>query len=113
MDWAGHILALAAGATIGGLFFVGLWWTTRRAVRSGRPHVWLLCSFLVRSAVAAAGFALLAMRGWQAAALGLLGFVIVRAAMTRVVRVAQTRIDRTRDRDRKDAPALGEATHGP
>jgi len=78
-------LCWAAGAVMGGLFFGGLRWTTRRLPRSGHPAALALGSFAVRLGTVVAGFGLLTRFGWQGPAIGLVGFVLVRIAIVRWV----------------------------
>lgn len=79
------MLALAAGVLLGTLFFVALWWTVRRALRSPRPALWLLGGGAVRLGLAVAGFYLVG--GGHAGRLlaCLLGFIAARFVVTRVV----------------------------
>jgi F1F0 ATPase subunit 2 len=79
---------LAAGVFLGSVFFLGLWWTVRRAVTSPRPGYWFAGSMLVRTGLALAGFHLLLTlpgEGWKTLFAGLLGFIIARLAATRLL----------------------------
>ena len=71
-------LAVVAGLLLGTMFFVGLWWTVRKAVFSPRPALWLLGSQLLRTSLALAGFYVVASGHWQRLLACLLGFVIAR-----------------------------------
>lgn len=44
-------LAVLAGAAAGLVFFGGLWYTVRRLAAAARPRLFLLQSFLLRTAV--------------------------------------------------------------
>ncbi len=94
------VLALAAGAGLGAIYFGGLWWTVRRAGSFRRPAISMLVSVLLRMSVVLGGFYLVAGYGWQRLLLCLLGFVIARAAVSRQVH-PRTRI------------AASEALHAP
>lgn len=50
-EWPLLVLAAAAGAAAGVVFFGGLQWTVGRALDSARPARWLLASFVARLAV--------------------------------------------------------------
>jgi F1F0 ATPase subunit 2 len=84
-------LALAAGVLLGAFFFGGLWWTVRRGMLSPRPGVWFMGSMLLRTCAVAAGFYFLlglpasAASGWKIMLAGLLGFIMARAAATRLL----------------------------
>ena len=82
-------LSLAAGGLIGAGFFAGLWLTTRRLLRSRRPALLSLASFLGRSLFAAGGFYLIAHRGdWRAVVAAAVGFLAARMAATALSRGA-------------------------
>src|SRR5580658_6772042 len=76
------ILALAvglvAGVLLGTLFFGGLWWTVRKAVRSENPAIWFLGSLLLRTGLILLGFYLAAQGHWSRLAMCLLGFIFAR-----------------------------------
>jgi F1F0 ATPase subunit 2 len=80
------MLALLAGIVLGVVFFGGLWWTVRRGLGSPRPAVWFLGSFLVRAAVAVAGFVFISHRDWRRLVACLLGFLLARVAVTLLTR---------------------------
>ncbi|MEO6408400.1 MAG: ATP synthase subunit I [Burkholderiaceae bacterium] len=68
------MLASAAGAMLGLLFFGGLWWTVRRAFDSPWPALWVGGSLLLRMGCAAAGFVVVSAGDWQKLLSCLLGF---------------------------------------
>ncbi len=80
------VFALAAGALLGAMFYGGLWWTVHRGVSSKRVALWFLGSLLLRMGVALAGFYFVAGGHWQRLLLCLLGFVMARIAVTRLMR---------------------------
>lgn len=80
------LLALLAGGLLGVFFFGGLWLTVRKGMQAAVPAAWFLLSFLLRMAVALAGFYGIAKFGeWQHLALALLGFVVARMVLTRFI----------------------------
>jgi F1F0 ATPase subunit 2 len=86
------ILALPAGMLLGALFFGGLWWTVQRSLLSAQPAILILGSFLLRTVVTLAGFRVALLGGWQALAACMIGFLIARVVVTRIVR--QPRADK-------------------
>jgi len=82
------ILAGVAGATLGAIFFGGLWWTVRKGVSSPRPALWFLGSLLVRMSIALAGFYLVGRDRWERLLACLIGFVVARFIVTRLTRPA-------------------------
>jgi F1F0 ATPase subunit 2 len=86
------LISLAAGCLIGAFFFAGLWMTTRQVLRSRRPAILSMASFLGRSLVAAGGFYLIARQGhWRAVVAAALGFLAARFAATALIRRAHER----------------------
>jgi len=79
-------LGIAAGFALGGLYFGGLWLTLSRAESSRHPAFLLTGSYVLRLAVAAVGFGLLAVRGIVPAAAGLLGFLLARILLVHRLR---------------------------
>ena len=82
------LLAVVSGAGIGAIYFGGLWWTVRRAGSFRRPALSMLVSILLRMSLVLAGFYLVAGDSWQRLLLCLLGFVVARVAVTRLLRPA-------------------------
>jgi F1F0 ATPase subunit 2 len=93
------ILAGAAGVVLGAVFFAGLWWTVRRGVASPQPALWFLGSALVRTAVALAGFYFIADGRWQRLLVCLLGFLVARMLVMRLVPGAARAHPATREND--------------
>lgn len=82
---------LAAGAGLGAIFFGGLWLTVRRAMGSPRVALWFFGSLLLRMGIALGGFYLVCGSDWRRWLAALLGFVLARAAVTRLTRPAEAR----------------------
>ncbi len=80
------VLAGGAGVLLGTIFFGGLWWTVRKGVSSPRPALWFLGSLLVRTGIVVAGFYVVSDGRWQRLVAALLGFVIARLLVTRLIR---------------------------
>ncbi|MCO6492377.1 MAG: hypothetical protein J5I98_28425 [Phaeodactylibacter sp.] len=80
------ILALLAGAALGAIFFGGLWWTVRKGLTARRPGLLFLASMLARSAIVIIGFYLIAGDSWIKLLAALLGFIGMRAVITRLAR---------------------------
>lgn len=81
---ASFLIAFAAGAALGGLYFGGLWLTLRCALRTRGTTRWLLLSFAVRAVLALAGlYGVVQALGGRGAALALclLGFMAARLVM--------------------------------
>ena len=77
-------IGLLAGATLGGLYFLWLWWALQGLADRRRTGLWVAVNLLGRFALALASFGLLARwGGWPvlAAALGI--FVLTRIVLTR------------------------------
>jgi F1F0 ATPase subunit 2 len=78
---------LLAGILLGTFFFGGLWWT----IRMGPPSEWsglvFAASFLIRMAVATAGFYFVSHGEWRKLLACLVGFLLARIAVTRLIRV--------------------------
>ncbi|MEO7158529.1 MAG: ATP synthase subunit I [Vicinamibacterales bacterium] len=102
-DTLALMLAWAAGAGLGALFFGGLWWTVRQAVSSTQPAPWFAGSLLLRASVALAGFYLVSHGHWERLLTCLFGFVSARLVVTWLIR-------RTGDHD---TGAAQEASHAP
>jgi len=79
-----NLLAAAAGALLGLLFFGGLWWTLRLALASTRPGLLIGASALLRLAMAVAGFLAVSDGHWQRMLMCLLGFLAARWWVQRV-----------------------------
>jgi len=80
------LLALLAGALLGVFFFVGLWWTVRKLESSKHVALLFLTSMLLRTSVVILGFYFILGDNWQHLISGLLGFIIARIIVTRLMR---------------------------
>ncbi len=82
------ILAGAAGAVLGVVFFGGLWWTVRRGISSRRPAQWFFGSLLLRMSIALAGFYFVSGGRWNRPLACFIGFVMARLLVTWLTRPA-------------------------
>ena len=80
------ILAGAAGLTLGGIFFGGLWWTIRKGVSSPRPAMLFLTSAVLRMAIVMSGFYFVSGGRWQRLLACLAGFFAARLTVTWLTR---------------------------
>ncbi|MBU2572937.1 MAG: ATP synthase subunit I [Elusimicrobia bacterium] len=96
------IPVLLAGVLLGAMFFAGLWWTVRKGVGSGRPALWFFGSLLVRTGLTLAGFYFVARGHWERLLVCLLGFILARVIVTRLIPAAE-----------KPACTAQEAGHAP
>lgn len=78
------LLALAAGAALGVLFFAGLWWTVRKGVTARRPALWFFGSVLLRMAIVLPGFYFVSGGHWDRLLVCLAGFVVARFILIRL-----------------------------
>ncbi len=83
------VMAGAAGAALGAIFFGGLWWTVRNGVSSVRPALWFLGSLLLRMSVALAGFYFVAGGQWPRLVACLAGFGVARFGVMWLTRSAR------------------------
>jgi F1F0 ATPase subunit 2 len=79
------LLSAAAGLLLGLAFYGGLWLTVRRLAVTPHPFVWTMGSFLLRMALALAGFIWIADGRFEYALACLAGFVLGRLAASKAV----------------------------
>lgn len=78
------VICLLFGIGLGLIFFIGLWWTVRRAISAKQPAVWFLFSLIVRMTIVLSGFYWIMDGHWQRLVAVLLGFIIARIVVTRI-----------------------------
>jgi len=84
--------ALIAGILLGAFFFGGLWWTVNNGLSSKRTAFWFFGSMLVRMIIVVLGFYFILGDDWKRILAGLLGFLVARMAVMRLVRgITQSR----------------------
>jgi F1F0 ATPase subunit 2 len=74
-------LSLLSGILLGFLFFGGLWLTLSHLPGSREPSLFVLTSFLARSALCLLGFYLIGKGGLEMLAFSLAGFVLSKLAL--------------------------------
>ena len=79
------LLVAVAGVILGICFFGSLWWTIRRGLSSKRPALLFLTSLLLRISLTLTGFYFIANGSLKLLLVCLLGFVIGRFIMVRLV----------------------------
>lgn|SRR5690554_2038328 len=84
MDFVALLLGFGAGLVAGVLYLVALWFTVRRAARTGNRSL-LVVSFLARAAVLLLAFYGLSGLGIQGLIAALIGFIAARWLMTRIL----------------------------
>ena len=89
------VLALLVGFLLGAIFFFGLWWTIQRGLSSKRPALLFLGSLLLRTIIAVAGFYFVSNGDWRKLLACLLGFVLARIFITRIVHVQTGKTNET------------------
>jgi len=92
VDWSAVLLGLAVGVAVSSLFFVGLAWGMKRALRSRQPEALLLLSATVRIAMLlGVGFwlATSSATAWPMAGFAL-AFLLVRTVALRWARNRET-----------------------
>jgi F1F0 ATPase subunit 2 len=97
------IMAFAIGISLGVIFFGGLWWTVQKVNKFKHPALWFLCSFLLRTALVILGFYLIGKGHWERMILCLLGFILARIIVNRLVQL----------RERKQTYSVKEGSHEP
>jgi F1F0 ATPase subunit 2 len=75
-----------AGILLGGIFFCGLWWATRKGIASKQPAIWFVGSLLCRTSLILAGIYWIGNGDWQRILACMLGIVAIRIAVIRLSR---------------------------
>jgi F1F0 ATPase subunit 2 len=76
---------LVFGIALGLAFFSILWFTVQRGLISAHPARWFLGGLLLRMSIAFSGFYFIANEGWLTLLICLLGFIITREFVRRLV----------------------------
>ncbi|MDR4499536.1 MAG: ATP synthase subunit I [Candidatus Scalindua sp.] len=75
-----------AGIFVSLLYHIGLWWTVKALPSSQRPALLSIGSFYIRMAITLSVFYLVMNNSWERLAVCLLGFLVVKYAMTHKLR---------------------------
>jgi len=97
IDWWIVVPGFFGGVLIGLLFFTSLRWTIQRLYTAQRPVLFMLTSFILRTAIALVGFYLVAGGSWQRLLLAAVGFLIGRVVIVNLMPIA----DETATREAK------------
>lgn len=81
-DIGSMLQAATAGAALGGMFFVGLWWTVRLVMIANNPVPWFFASLLLRMSVVLAGFYFVGGGHWDRLVACFVGFAAARVLVT-------------------------------
>jgi F1F0 ATPase subunit 2 len=81
------LLIIALGFMLGIAFFASLWWTIKQGLTSTRPIFLFLVSALFRTSLTLVGFYFISNNSLKYFLLCLLGFLIGRFMMIRIVRL--------------------------
>ncbi len=85
------VLALAAGAALGAVFFGGLWLTLQQLPTTRRPVLLAMGSLIGRTAIILVGFYLVMDGNWQRLLACALGFILMRQLLIRWLQPGGTR----------------------
>jgi len=99
------LLSGAAGVALGLFFFGGLWWTIRKSLTSGRPALWILASFLLRTGVTLSGFYFVSGDHWERLAACMAGFLAARFVVTRLCQRLESDAAQTLNSETKEGHA--------
>ena len=77
------VLSFVVGALLGAFYFAGLWLTVRRLPTTS-PALWLVASFVIRTAVVLTGFFVVASGQWERVFTTLVGFLVSRAIVIHI-----------------------------
>lgn len=104
----GLLLIWCLGLSLGGFFFVGLWWTIQKSMRSAYPASWFFISMLVRMTVTITGFYLVvryvgayekANASWLHLLICLFGFISARLIVSNVISRVASKLDKPVNRE--------------
>ena len=83
------LLTLVTGFLLGGFFFGGLCWTTKRALLSKSPALWFLASLFIRMGITMTVFYFISKDHWERALICLVGFIVARMIVMRLTDVPE------------------------
>ena len=103
-DFPALAVALLAGGMLGVFFFGGLWWSVQKGVSSERPGLWFFGSLLLRNIITLAGFYVVSQGHWSRLVACLLGFMLARVIVVRLLSRPLTEQQSQLDKETVDAP---------
>ncbi len=80
-----YILVFCAGILLGAFFFGGLLWTTKKGLLSKNPALIFITSAVLRISITLIGFYYLSSHQWDKMLICLVGFILARFFITRIV----------------------------
>jgi F1F0 ATPase subunit 2 len=86
------LIPFLAGVALGGFYFGSLWWVVRRVPTMRQPELWLLASFLARTAVAISVFFFVMGGRWERVVACIAGFVLARTLLVGILHQAKSAI---------------------
>jgi F1F0 ATPase subunit 2 len=89
---------------LGVFFFGGLWWSVQKGVSSERPGLWFFGSLLLRNIITLAGFYVVSQGHWSRLVACLLGFMLARVIVVRLLSRPLTEQQSQLDKETVDAP---------
>jgi len=78
---------LLVGASLGAFFFGGLWWTVRMGPSSEWSGLVFSGSFIFRTCIVVAGFYLVSRGDWIRLVASMVGFLLARSIVTKLIRI--------------------------
>ncbi|MFP3870188.1 MAG: ATP synthase subunit I [Syntrophobacteria bacterium] len=84
------LLALIAGAGIGTVYFLGLWWTVQRLSRARHPFLLVIGSLAGRLSVTLLCFYLVTAGCWPSLLSCVLGFLMIRGLLVQHLKPEKT-----------------------
>jgi F1F0 ATPase subunit 2 len=84
------VLIFITGGITGFFFFGGLWHTTKKAMASKTPAIWLFSSFIVRITVTLLVFYLVMGHSWENLLVCLAGFTVARFMVIHLTQPLET-----------------------
>ena len=79
-------LVFLAGFSLGTLFFLGLWFTVKKAMKSKKPALWIFGSLLLRVTITLFGFYYVSLGNWIYLIICLSGFIMARFAVVKLTK---------------------------
>jgi len=79
------IISFSSGMALGAFYFLSLWKTLQKISDARNPGFLLFRSYLIRTSVVLVGFYLIMGGHWERVVVALLGFVLMRVILTRLL----------------------------
>jgi F1F0 ATPase subunit 2 len=95
IDFAGVFVSLVSGTALGLLYFGGLWLTVKRLPKSSQPGLLTVTSFFVRTGIVILGFYYVMEGRMERLLAALVGFLIIRIFLVRLIGPLQAKLRKT------------------